>query len=356
MKVLLTGATGFLGSKIARELLRAGHEVRILVRKTSRLDNIQDLPLERAEGDISERASVERALEGSGALIHTAASVGHRLRDKETVWRSNVEGTRTVFEAALAAGIKRVVHTSSIAAVGMRARPELLHEGAEWGLENAGVPEYVKTKRKAEEIALDFVRRGLPVVILNPGFILGPGDLYLNSTRLILEFMRGPGRFYVDGGISACDVRDVARAHVVALERGRPGERYILAGQNVTLRELLETAARLTGLPRPIRLPYGLAYFGAALSELAAALFPHRLEELNRPVLRMARRFSFMDVSKARRELGYEPRPIEASLRDTIRFFLDRGLFEAKTPELKEIAAGAPGPEREPEKVAAAAP
>ncbi len=349
MNVLLTGATGFLGSEIARRLVAAGHDVRVLVRKTSKLDGIAGLPIERAEGDILDRASVERALAGRDAVIHTAANVSFRPRDRESIYRANVEGTRTVLEAALAAKVKRAVYTSSIAAIGAVAEPRLLDESAPWDLDKTG-SHYVISKRRAEEVALEIHRRGLPVVILNPGSILGPGDLQVGSTRLLIEMLRGRAPFFVAGGTSFCDVREVAAAHVRALEDGVPGERYILAGPNFTYAELFEIAARLAGARGPSRIPYALAWLVAAGSEALARVRPHGLEEMSLPLIRMARLYGYTDVRKAQKALGYIVRPVEETVRDTIADHARRGVLEPKTPELRALAeAAAPAPARAPE-------
>lgn len=343
MKVLLTGATGFLGSEIARELVRQGHAVRVLVRKTSKLDGLAGLePLERVEGDICDRASVERALDGADALIHTAGNTRHALRETGAIRRVNVDGVRVVMQAALDRGRGlRVVHTSSIAAVGARAEPVLLDEETAWDLDRLGEP-YITSKYDGERIVLDFARRGLDVAILNPGIIYGPGDVSFSSTRYVLEYVRGANRFWSGGGISSGDVRDIARAHVAALARGRAGERYILAGQNFTFRETQEALARLTGLGRPRRLPYAAGWAIALALETAGRFFPHRLDDVTRPVFRMGYLYQFMDCSKAQRELGYVVRPFDETLRDTLRDHLARGAIAATTPELEAIAREGP--------------
>jgi dihydroflavonol-4-reductase len=340
MKVLLTGATGFIGSEIARELVRAGHAVRVLVRKTSKLDGLSGLDLERFVGDINDGASVARALEGQDALIHTAANVSARRRDRDSIYRANVEGTRTVLEAAHARGGKlRVVYTSSVAAVGATETPTLQTESSPW---RPGFGyHYIDAKHQAEQVALDYAKRGLDIVILNPGLVLGPGDVYLGSTRIVLEFLRGRLGWVTNGGLTFCDVREVAKAHVAALAQGRSGERYIVAGMNKTLADALATVARLSGLPAARVAPYPLAWLGALGSEALSLVREHSLEEFNRPVLRYARLFNFTDPAKAQIELGYVVRPFEESVRDTIKDFLARGLIEPRTAELRALAASA---------------
>jgi len=340
MKVLLTGATGFLGGEIARRLIAAGHDVRITVRKSSKLDGVKDLPLEKVEADILDKASMVRALEGRDALIHAAASVSSRVRDKDAIFRANVEGTRAVLEAAVEAKVSRVVYTSTIGTIGTTEDAGLHDERTVWDVERLDYG-YVNAKKKAEELAFDFARRGLPLVILNPGFILGPGDVYGSSTRVVSEWLHGRLSVYLEGGLSFCDVRDVAQAHVDALTKGTVGERYIVAGQNLRWSEFYTAAARLSGVPMPVRAPYALAYSLGFVFEMAAKLFEHRFEELNRPVVRFGGRFNFCDVSKAKAALGYTVTPFEETIRDTLADLVRQGKAPALTPALSALAASA---------------
>ena len=336
MKVLLTGATGFLGSEIARELVRQGHTLRVLARATSKLDGLAGVTHERVVGDLLDPASIERALEGMDAVIHAAGSTSARQRDHRMLVQVNVDGTRNLLEAAARRPGLRVVHTSTVGAVGGAPRPVLLDERAKWNLGGLGY-HYLDSKRQGEELALARAREGMNLVVVNPGMIFGPGDVYLTSTRYVLEYLRGKNRFAVRGGLSFCDVRDVARAHVAALTQGRPGERYILAGQNLTHREALAALHQLTGLNRPIRMPGALIMAAAGISQALARLRPHGLEDLNLGVARVAKMFLYFDVSKAKRELGYVVRPFDETLRDTLRDLVDRGLYPARTPALAAL-------------------
>jgi dihydroflavonol-4-reductase len=340
MKVAITGATGFLGSHIARELHRQGHELRVLVRKTSKLDALASIPFEKIEGDILDGPSVERLLEGAQALFHVAAHTGARKRDKEMLYKVNVEGTRTVLEAAAKVPKLRVIMTSTIAAVGASWKREVLDESASWTVGGSGY-HYPDSKKQGEDVALDFAKRGLDLVLLNPAFILGPGDVYFTSTRYVLEYMKGLNRVYLPGGLSFCDVRDVARAHVAALTKGRAGERYIVAGPNHTYEEVQKKLYELSGLHRPIRLPYALAWLAALTLEGVSLVKQHGLEEMNRPFMKYSTQFAFFDSSKAQRELGYQVRPLEEMLADTLRDFVARGLVAPRTEKLRALSPAA---------------
>src|SRR5215470_8052471 len=314
MHVLLTGATGFLGSEIARELVRQGHTVRILHRATSRLDALAGLALDRVVGDVLDAASVERALGGVDALIHTAGNTSAKPRDRAALYATNVEGTRAVLGAAARRPGLRVVYTSSIATIGATAQPRVLDEHATWNLAGTG-HHYVDSKKAAEEVALAHARAGMNLVVLCPG------DVYITSTRYVLAYLRGRNRFVPEGGLSFCDVREVARAHVTALSKGRAGERYILAGQNRSHAAAMATLFQVTRLHRPLRLPHAFFWMAALLSEAAARIHRHGLEELNRGIVSWSRRYTFMDSGKAQRELDYVVRPFDETVRDTVRDF-----------------------------------
>ncbi|MBI3073273.1 MAG: NAD-dependent epimerase/dehydratase family protein [Deltaproteobacteria bacterium] len=333
MKVLLTGGSGFLGSHIARELTAAGHSARLLLREGSKRDGLVGLTYETALGDILDRASLDRAMDGVDAVIHTAGLVSFRRKAKADLFRVNVDGTRNVLAAAQARGI-RVVHTSSIAAIGATESPSVLNEESPWTIGDYGI-HYINSKRRGEEVVREFAEQGVNAVIVNPGTILGPGDVYLTSSRFVLEYLRGRNTFYPGGGTSFCDVREVARAHVTALTKGRTGERYILAGQNVTYREALQTFHALSGAQRPRRLPKALGFVAAFFCEAAALVARHPLEDVTFPFIRFSFLYQAYDVSKAARELDYVVRPFEETVRDTILDHLKRGLAKPTTPTLR---------------------
>ena len=333
MKVLLTGATGFLGSEIARQLVAAGHDVRVTVRKTSKLDGLAGLAVEKVEADINDREAILRALDGCEAVIHTAANVSMRKRDTASIFKSNVEGAKTVLGAALEKGVKRAVYTSSIAAIGATAEPVLQDEGSPWDCGWTG-QQYTIAKKRAEEAVEELARKGLPVVIVNPGTILGPGDVYQSSTRLLREFVSGRVKYVTSGGTSFCDVREVAAAHVAALTRGKVGERYILGGQNFSYLECFETTASLAGLEKPGRVPYPIAWLVGFVSEALSRVVEHSFEDANLAVIRFGTLYGYCDVRKAQKELGYTVRPFEETVRDTLIDHVRRGIVAASTPEL----------------------
>jgi dihydroflavonol-4-reductase len=335
MRVLVTGATGFLGSWVAREVASRGHQVRLLVRPQSRLDNVQDVPGERVLGDVTDAASLERAVAGCEAVVHAAGVARLRAGDREHLLAVNQGGTENVLRAAFRANVRRALFVASAGALGGTWKPLAMDEQWRGSAERVGV-DYFVSKLRGEQVALELARAGLPLVVLRPGVILGPGDVYHSSAGIVLMFARGKIPAYVRGGGSYCDVRDVARAHAEALERGRCGETYFLGGYNLEMGELARLVSRLSGVPIPRRIPYPLMLAVAALRELAARARGRR-SPISRQLVRGGRRYTFLDSGKARRELGYANRPLEATVMDTLRWFLGHGDLEATTPELQAL-------------------
>jgi dihydroflavonol-4-reductase len=340
MRVLVTGASGFIGSAVVRELVLRGHAVRALVRAQSRTENLESLDVERALGDVLDRASVVRALSGCDAVVHTAGVVHFRPDDQERLFAVNARSVEIVLGAALEARVERAVLTSSTAVLGGTARPQVMNEASPSNAEALGIAYFV-AKARGERAALDAFRRGLPVVVVRPSFVLGPGDVYRSSAGIVLAIARGQYPVYVSGGVSFCDVRDVAHGHVEALLRGRAGEAYILGGHNMELDELMQMVARLGGLRAPRRIPYALGWVLAAASEAldaARGKVPH----LTRQLLASSHLYTYVSSAKAMGELGYTMRPFETSIRDTLRYFLQQGKLAARTEELRAIAAAPP--------------
>jgi dihydroflavonol-4-reductase len=338
MIVLVTGATGFVGSWVVRELASRGHSVRALARAQSNLRNLEGVEVEVVRGDVLHPASVARAVEGCEGLVH-AAGVPHLLGGDERQKEVNVRGVEVVLSAALQAGVQRAVVTSSTAAMGGSLEPELADEASPLRAAERGI-EYFASKLAGEEKALAFFERGLPVVVVRPSFVLGPGDVYRSSASLVLALARGRLPFYVEGGASFCDVRDVARGHVEALARGKPGEPYILGGTNLTITDLVRRVAQASGVAPPRRVPFGAAAVAAAIAERWSRL-RGRQPRFTPQLVRSGRLYTFVSSARAERELGYAVRPFEETLRDTLSWFVAEGRLPASTPELRALAAGA---------------
>jgi dihydroflavonol-4-reductase len=318
--VLVTGATGLVGSHVTRQLVERGDEVRVLVRDRSRLDNIEDLPVERTTGDILDRRSLRRALRGVDRLFHVAGMTSLRA-SRQALFRVNVVGTRTVLEEALRAGVERVVHTSSVAAIGPAPRGSTADERQPFSAGGLDVP-YVHSKREAEAEAFRIAAAGLPVVVVCPAHVFGAGDLYRSSTELVLRFLRRQLPAYVDGALNIVDADDVARGHLLADEHGEPGERYVLGNRNFTLDRLMTDLGRLSGVAPPsVKLPYHAALAFAAAAEALPGRPPVTQAEI-----RAAGQWWAYRSTKARRELGWRPAHHEDTLERTIAWYRDRGV------------------------------
>jgi dihydroflavonol-4-reductase len=314
--ILVTGASGFIGGHIARLLAKRGCPVRVLVRRSSDLRGIADLRVERMVGDLREPRSLEPAVTGCETVYHVGADYRLWAPDPSELYRSNVEGTRNLLEAAGRAGVRRVVYTSTVGCIGVPG-----DEASPVRLEDM-TGHYKRSKFLAEQAALEFSRAGLPVVVVNPTAPVGEADVKPTPTgRIILDFLLGRTPAYVDTGLNLVDVRDVAAGHLLAAERGQPGERYILGGRNVTLREMLGMLARIAGRPAPrVRLPYAAAWLYGAGGTLLARL-TGREPRAPLEAVRMARKKMWVQSGKAERELGFQPGPVEDALRRAAEWF-----------------------------------
>jgi dihydroflavonol-4-reductase len=326
--VLLTGGSGFVGSAIARALLSAGYRVRALVRTSSPRNNLAGLDLEMVDGDMCDRTAVARAMRGAQRVIHAAADYRLWARDPSALVRTNVEGTRTVMEAALAEGVERVVYTSSVATLRPRHGGVPADETDALD-EAAAIGAYKRSKVAAERAVEAIAARGLPVVIVNPSTPIGPRDIKPTPTgRVIVEAARGRMPAFVDTGMNLVHVDDVAAGHVAALERGKTGERYILGGDDVGLREMLGEIAHLAGRRPPrFELPRAPLVPLATVAEAIATL-TGRAPLLTRDGLRMSRYRMFFTSEKAMRELDYRPRPHAEGLRDAVDWFRGAGYLQ----------------------------
>ncbi len=319
--VLVTGASGFLGWHVARVLLERGYRVRALVRPGSRVDALE---VECVTGDLRDAASLGRAAAGCGLLFHVAADYRLWARDPGELYRSNVDGTRNLLQAAQDAGVERVVYTSTVGCIGVphggigdEQTPVGLHDMA---------GDYKRSKFLAEQVALEFARGGLPVVIVNPTAPVGDHDVKPTPTgKIVLDFLNGDMPAFIDTGLNVVDVRDVADGHWLACERGKVGERYILGSENLTLAQILGKLALLTNRKAPtIRLPYAVAYCAGACST-AWANITGVAPRVPLAGVRMAREKMWVTVDKARRDLGFTPGPAEQGLARAVEWFSASG-------------------------------
>lgn len=326
----VTGGTGFVGAAVVRRLVSAGHRVRILARPSSSRRLLAGLPVEIADGDLTDEASLQRCLQGCRLLYHAAAMYTLWARDRRLFYEVNVEGTRRVLRAAAEAGVGRVVYTSTVGALGIPSDGRPGTEDTPVGLADM-VGDYKRSKFLAEEVACDFARRGLPVVIVNPSTPVGPGDIKPTPTgQMIVDFLRGKMWAYLDTGLNLVDVEDVATGHLLAADRGRVGERYILGGRNLTLREIFEILGRIVGMRPPrLKVPAAAILPLAHLSEWIADRLTGQPPLVAVDAVRMARKRMFFDPGKAVRELGLPQSPVEDALAGAVRWFRANGYARA---------------------------
>ena len=322
---LVTGASGFIGSHVARLLAARGERVRLLTRRTSDLRALQDIPAERIEGDLLDSSSLRAALQGVRWVFHVAADYRLWARNPDELYRNNVEGTSNLLKAAREAGVERFVYTSTVGTIAVPRPNTLPNEQTEARLDEM-IGHYKRSKFLAEQEARRAAREGLPVVIVNPTTPAGPGDWKPTPTgRVIVDFLKGRTPAYVDTGLNIIDVEDVAQGHVLAAERGQVGERYLLGGKNMTLKEILEVLARFSGQPAPRwRIPHAVALAAGYVDTGISSLFG-REPHIPLEGVRMAKHKMFADCSKAVRELGLRPRPAEDALRRAAQWYLEHG-------------------------------
>src|SRR3954454_5735240 len=334
-KTLVTGATGFVGLHLAKELVRRGDELRLLVREGSNTTPLEGIEWERALGDVTDRDAVRKAMSGVERVFHVAGTTSMRTRARDRVFQVNVEGTRNVMEEALRAGAVRAVLTSSSSAVGAAEPGGTIDEEQPFRVGPLGVA-YINSKHEAELVSMRVAAKGLPVVIVNPSFVLGPDDPNPSGTsnalvrRLLLR--RIPG--YLDGAINIVDVRDVAKGHVLADERGDEGERYLLTGRNFTQQRLFADLSRIANVPPPpMRIPRRVAVAGVEAMELVGLRLPTSTDEV-----RSGTQWFTYRNDKAREKLGWEPRPHEETLEDTVRWQLEELGRRAEGHRLTDLA------------------
>ena len=321
MKILVTGATGFIGGNLARELWGRGHQVRALVRPGSSCLTIEDTGVERAAGDLLDRSSLDRAVAGCEAVFHCAAAYTFWSKEPALVRRTNLEGTVNVVESALAAGVSRVVYTSTVSTIGLPAN----------GLGDESTPlepgslhgHYKQSKFQAEQAVLEMVERGAPVVVVNPTAPIGPWDVKPTPTgKIVLDFLRRRIPAYLATGMNVVDVEDVAVGHILALERGQTGARYILGNENMTLKDLFNRLSELTGLPAPgLRLPYWLVVGAGYADQVISGSLLGREPLVPLEGVLASKRPAFVSCDKAVRELGQPQSPVEGALKKAVDWF-----------------------------------
>ncbi len=331
MLAFVTGATGFLGSHVARVLAEQGAELRLLVRPTSDLRNLDGLKADRVVGDLRDAASLEKAFAGCEVVFHVAADYRLWVRDPDQMYRSNVEGTRSLLEAARKQRVRRVVYTSSVATMGFvkGSSSKNGHVADETSPVLLGdmIGHYKRSKFMAEQVAFEAARSGVDVVIVNPTTPIGERDIKPTPTgRIVVDFLKRKFPAYVETGLNLVDATECARGHVQALEKGRSGERYILGGENLTLKQILDRLAAITGLPSPtVKVPYLVALAAGVVDEMVRGRLLGREPRATIDEVRLARKMMFVSSAKAERELGWRMAPVNGALRRSVEWFRANG-------------------------------
>ncbi len=327
-KILVTGATGFIGSSLVKKLACGNDEIFILVRKNSDLTSLSDIlpKVNLVYGDITNRATLDSALQGVDLVYHSAGLTYMGDKKNALLYRINVDGTRNILEASLVAGVKRFVHVSSITAVGIAFDKKPVNESVVWNFESISL-EYARTKHLSEIEVAEAIKKGLDCVIVNPAFVFGAGDINFNAGRIIKDIYNKRLPFYPLGGICVVDVEIVADAIITAMERGKTGERYILGGENVSYKRLADTISRISGAPK-VRFP--LPFWTAKILKSGLDLYKNknRISKLfNMSMFRVASHFLYFDSTKAIRELNMRYEPHEHSIKNAYEWYRDRNML-----------------------------
>jgi len=326
MLAFVTGATGFLGSHVARVLAEQGAALRLLVRPTSNLRNLAGLKAETATGDLRDGASLQKAMAGCDTVFHVAADYRLWVQDPDQMYGSNVGGTRAILEAACNNGVERVVYTSSVATMGFTGNGHPANEDSPVSLADM-IGHYKRSKFMAEQVAMEAARAGLHVVTVNPTTPVGEQDVKPTPTgRIVVDFLKRKFPAYVETGLNLVDVRECARGHIAALEKGKPGQRYILGGENLTLKQILDQLGDITGLPSPrVKLPYFFALATGVVDEAISGRLLGREPRATVDAVRMGKKKMFASSAKAERELGWRIVPVGDALRRAVEWFRNNG-------------------------------
>jgi dihydroflavonol-4-reductase len=338
MTTLVTGAAGFLGSHVTRQLVARGEEVRVLIRASSSNRAISDLPLEYVTGDLRDPASLERAMKGVRRVFHVAADYRLWAKRSQDIYDSNVGGTKNLLAAAKAAGVAQLIYTSTVATIAVD-RPELPNEFTDSKLEEM-IGHYKRSKWMAEQEALEAAKEGLPVVVAMPTTPVGPWDWKPTPTgKIILDFLNGKMPGYVETGLNFVGVEECAAGHLLVAERGKVGERYMLGAENLTLKEMLDTLAKITSLPAPgMKIPHGVA-LGVAYVESTLSRLVGREPQIPVEGVKIAQHKMFVDCSRAQKELGFQPGSVAAALERAVRWYQMNGYVKPRRVKKMKLAA-----------------
>lgn len=326
MKVFVTGATGFVGSHVARALAEQGADLRLLVRASSRTENIADLKAEPVVGDVTDFTSLKKGMQGCEAVFHVAADYRLWVRRPEEMYLANVEGTRAILRAAQDSRVRRVIHTSSVATMGFVGNGTPCNEDSPVSLKDM-VGHYKRSKFLAERIVLEAGRGGADVVMVNPTTPIGEGDIKPTPTgRIIVDFLKKKFPAYMDTGLNLVDVRDVARGHVAAFEKAKPGERYILGGENLTLKQVFDKLERITGIPGPkVQIPHAVAMLYAAWDQSVTGMLLGREPRATVEAVRMGKKKMWASSAKAERDLRWQTAGVDNALGRAVEWFRNHG-------------------------------
>jgi dihydroflavonol-4-reductase len=330
MKVFLTGATGFVGSHVARVYAEAGAQLRVLTRSSSNVAALEGLDAEVVVGDLRDAASLRSAIEGCEAVVHVAADYRLWVRDPKAMYAANVDGTRELLRLAREAGVRRVVYTSSVATMGFKTDGTIVNEDTPVSIADM-IGHYKRSKFLGEQEAIQAARAGQEVMILNPTTPIGSADRKPTPTgQIVVDFLNRKFPAYVETGLNLVDVGEVARMHMVALERGTPGERYILGGENLTLKQILDRMSSITGLPSPtMKVPHAVAMAFAFFDENITGRLRGKEPRATVEAVRMGKKMMFAASAKAERGLGFKVLPVYAALRTAIEWFVANGYAPA---------------------------
>jgi dihydroflavonol-4-reductase len=339
MKAFLTGATGFVGSHVARTYADAGAELRLLARSSSNLAAIEGMKAEVVVGDLREPESLRSSIRGCEAVVHVAADYRLWVRDPKSMYAANVDGTRELLRIAREVGVAKVVYTSSVATMGFKTDGTIVNEDSPVSIEDM-IGHYKRSKFLAEQEAVKAAQGGQHVVILNPTTPIGAGDAKPTPTgRIVVDFLNRRFPAYVDTGLNLVDVAEVARMHLVALDKGKPGERYILGGENLTLKQILDRMSSITGLPSPtMKVPHAVAMGFAFFDENFTGKLLGKEPRATVEAVRMGKKKMFASSHKAELELGFKVLPVYAAMRSAIEWFVEHGYAPAYAAKPGSVA------------------